>query len=129
MRQLTWIPVGETHAMASCEEQRRGVAATKVPAQASFVGLVFEQCLDAPARLILDRPRGQRFDQLVRGELSREVAGVLNAEEDSPPGQRQLAGLRRYHAVGVARVLVERVEMNPADRVLHLELVLKGERD
>src|SRR4051812_22723959 len=62
-------------------------------------------------------------------ELSGAVVGILNSEEGGAPGAGWGGGFGRHDALGVAAVLVGRVEVNAADGVLDVELVLKAVGD
>ena len=70
---------------------------------------------------------GQRLDQLIGAELSGPVARVADAEENGLPRARLLAGLRFHNTPGVVSVLLGGLEVDPADSVLHVELVLEAE--
>jgi hypothetical protein len=67
---------------------------------------------------------GQGRHQLVGAEVGRRVVGVPHAEEGGPTGQGQAAALGLDHAARVTGVLLRRVEVDAAHRVLHVELIL-----
>ncbi|MFY0539075.1 hypothetical protein [Nannocystis pusilla] len=128
VRALARVAAREAGAVARGEQQgRRGVAAEQSPERRLARGLAFMAAND-PVRCVRGQQVGERRDQVLAAELRRGIVGVADGEHRQLARELQAAGLRRDHAARVRGVLGDLVEVQAADRVLHVELVLHEER-
>jgi hypothetical protein len=128
--QLQRMILGEAHAVAGGEQQRRRGAAEQ-PRERLVCGRLAGDLFDRPAGQLWDLRQqvGERGDQRGRARLGRVVVGVGDREERQPAVEREGLRLGSDDAAGVMRVLLDGVEADPPDRILDADLRLEAERD
>ena len=140
MREQSRVIGFEPEAVTRREEQRRRGASAEQGAQRRLAGVVFHGVGDRPAGWqIVPKLVGERYYQLVHAELRGLVVWILRAEEHSSLGKSERSLLRllfRIHdAPGIPGILIQGVRLVPGievdatHRELHIEQILKAERD
>jgi hypothetical protein len=123
---LAVMSAGKAHAVAGDEEQRRVLAAAQQATQARLGCLLTQHGLHVPARLAERQLLGQGLAELPHAEPRRHIVVVLRREHRDPPGAGRPGCFCGHDAAGVAGILVRALEVETADRVLNVELVLEG---
>jgi len=129
MARLPRVAVREAHPVGGGEQQRRRVPSPEEPGQPLLGRLLAEMGLHRPVGPLAADLFGEWDHQLAGAQRGGRVAGVSRREEVGSSSRDTVACLRGDDGAGVARVLLDRVEVKAADRILHVELVLEGVGD
>ena len=97
--------------------------------QPRFERFVAQDRIDLPARGLGGKGGAERLDELFGGELGRVIARVGDAEKGGAARQLDTILFCGVDAGRVVGVFLQRVEMDAADRILDVELVLESVGD
>ena len=93
--------------------------------QPRFERFVAQDRIDLPARGLGGKGGAERLDELFGGELGRVIARVGDAEKGGAARQLDTILFCGVDAGRVVGVFLQRIEMEAADRILDVELVLE----